>query len=159
VTAGGAAGQSARRAGPVAGSGGCATGFATSGDHSIFRRKANTWTKTNPTKHIATVRQGARLYESRILKLWRDHKGLDFPSFYLELTTIIALSRHTGTLSGNVMTVFRYLRDTFTGARVVDPANPYGNIISDDLTVAEKAKVKAAAVQALAAPTWGGIVK
>ncbi len=128
-------------------------------DHSLFRRKADTWTKTNVSKHITVVQQGGRISESRILKLWRDQKGLDFPSFYLELTVINALYGQAGTLSGNVWKVFQYLRDTFPGARVVDPANPYGNVISEDLTDAEKAKVKAAAVQALAASDWNQIVR
>jgi len=46
-------------------------------DHSLFRRKADTWTKTNVTTHINTVRQAGRTYESRILKLWRNQGGID----------------------------------------------------------------------------------
>lgn len=126
-------------------------------DHSLYRRKADTWTKTNVTTHINHVRQGGRLNESRILKLWRNQKGLDFPSFYLELTVINALSGQYGTPSGNVWKAFEYLRDTFPNARVVDPANT-NNIISDDLTAAERAKVKAAAEQALRAQNWNQIV-
>jgi len=126
-------------------------------DHSLYRRKADTWTKTNVTKHITYVRQAGRLNETRVVKLWRNQKGLDFPSFYLELTAINALSWQYGTLSNNVLQVFRYLRDTFANARVVDPANT-NNIISDDLTAAEKAKVSAAADQALKATNWNQIV-
>jgi hypothetical protein len=128
-------------------------------DHSLFRRKADTWTKTNVTTHINHVRQAGRVNESRILKLWRNQKGLDFPSFYLELTVISALSGQLfGSLPDNVFKVFTYLRDTFPNARVVDPANT-NNIISDDLTDAERAKIKAAAALALQAKTWGEIVK
>jgi hypothetical protein len=127
-------------------------------DHSLYRRKADTWTKTNVAKHINHVRQGGRINETRVLKLWRNQKGLDFPSFYLELTVINALSgQYSGTLSSNVWKVFGYLRDTFPNARVVDPANT-NNIISDDLTATEKGKVKAAAEQALKATDWGQIV-
>ena len=129
-----------------------------SGDHSLYRRKADTWTKTNVAKHINYVRQGGRIDETRILKLWRNQKGLDFPSFYLELTVINALSgRFYGTLSGNVWTVFEYLRNKFSSARVVDPANT-NNIISDDLTIAERSKIKAMAEQALSAKDWSQIV-
>ena len=106
-------------------------------DHSIYRRKADTWTKTNVAKHINHVKQGARINHTRIVKLWRNQKGLEFPSFYLELTVINALSgQSSGTLSSNVWKVFEYLRDTFPNARVVDPANT-NNIISDDLTSVE----------------------
>jgi hypothetical protein len=126
-------------------------------DHSLYRRKADTWTKTNVTTHVNHVRQGYRINESRIIKLWRDQKGLDFPSFYLELTVINALRLQLGTLSDNVWKVFEYLRDSFFNARVVDPANT-NNIISDDLTVAERAKIKAAAIQARNATDWNQII-
>ncbi len=127
-------------------------------DHSLYRRRADTWTKTNVSTHITTVQQSWRTNEIRIIKLWRNQKGLDFPSFYLELTVINALSGQVfGSVSSNVLQVFRYLRDSFTNARVVDPANT-NNIISDDLTGAEKAKIKAAAEQALAASNWNQIV-
>ena len=38
-----------------------------SDDHSLYRRKADTWTKTNVTKHINHVKQGARISETRIV--------------------------------------------------------------------------------------------
>lgn len=128
-------------------------------DHSLYRRRGDTWTKTNITTHVTHVTRYGRLGESRILKLWRNQKGIDFPSFYLELTVINALPWQLApeTLSGNVLRVFRYLRDSFSDARVVDPANT-NNIISDDLTAAEKAKIKAAAVTALSATNWNEII-
>lgn len=127
-------------------------------DHSLYRRRADTWTKTNVATHIAHVSGSGRTNEIRIVKLWRDQKGLDFPSFYLELTVINALAgQYFGTLSSNVWKVFEYLRDTFFNARVVDPANT-NNIISDDLTVAERSRIKAAADEALRATNWSQIV-
>jgi hypothetical protein len=56
------------------------------------------------------------------------------------------------------MTVFGYLRDRFLNARIEDPANT-NNIISEDLTDTEKARVKVAAVAALAARSWSEIVR
>lgn len=92
------------------------------------------------------------------LDSWRDQKKLDFPSFYLELTVIDALSgQYGGTLSGNVWKVLEYLRDRFRIARVVDPANT-NNIISDDLSAADQTKIKAAADLALKATNWSQIV-
>jgi hypothetical protein len=130
---------------------------ATSQDHSLYRRRADTWTKTNVQKHIQHVIAGGRRPETRIIKLWRNQKGIDFPSFYLELAVIEALSRRQGAINDNVWSVFTYLRDRFSNARVVDPAN-IGNIISDELTAADKAKVKGAAEKALAATDWNQIV-
>jgi hypothetical protein len=127
-------------------------------DHSLWRRRANTWTKTNVDAHINYVRAGGRINETRILKLWRNQHGLDFPSFYLELTVIEALRGYSGTFSQNVWRVFQYLQTTFETARVVDPANT-NNVISDDLALAEKGKIKFTAGRSLAAKTWEDIVK
>lgn len=126
-------------------------------DHSLYRRRADTWTQTNVVKHIATVRNAGRISESRLLKLWRNQKQLDFPSFYLELTAIAATSGARGTLSHNVWTALEYLRDRFPNARVVDPANT-NNIISDDLSAADKTKIATAAGRALQATHWEHII-
>lgn len=122
---------------------------ALSNDHSLYRRKANTWTKTNVQTHITTVWAGGRQQESRLIKMWRDQKGLDFPSFYVELAVIGALrNTYHATLSKRVVACLTYLRDSFPNARFVDPANT-NNVISDDLTAAEKQKISAAAGRAL----------
>ena len=143
---------------------------ALSDDHSLYRRKADTWTKTNVFTHARTVVGAGRGDEIRILKLWRNQKGLDFPSFYLELSVIRALAERPlpglvsynpqPTLAQRVMTVFDYLGDSFPAARIADPANT-NNIISEDLTAQEKAKVSAAAKAAreAAASSWEDIVR
>jgi hypothetical protein len=93
------------------------------------------------------------------VKLWRNQKNLDFPSFYLELSAIRALAgKSLPTLEQRVQAVFEYLRDSFTDARVVDPANT-NNVISDDLTATEKQKISNAARAARNAPMWGDIVR
>lgn len=127
-------------------------------DHSLYRSRQDTWTKTNIQKHIAHVRQANRIAESRVVKLWRKQKGLEFPSFYVELAVIAALQGKQGGVAANVWEVFSYLANGFSGARIVDPANT-ANIISDDLTNAEKAAIKSAAAAALKAKTWEEIVK
>lgn len=131
---------------------------ALTAEHSLYRRRADTWTKTNVQTHIAHIIAGRRISETRVVKLWRNQKGLDFPSFYLEMSVIAALSTGaTANVSQNVWKVFEYLRDRFENARVVDPANT-NNILSDDLTAAEKTAIKRAAERALAAPDWSQIV-
>lgn len=129
-------------------------------DHSLYRRKADTWTKTNVYRHINTVSGCGRIPEIRVLKLWRNQAGLDFPSFYLEMTAINALSGMwaTTSLADKVWAVFKYLNEKFETARVIDPANT-NNILSDDLTAAEKKIIKAAAARALAATDWNQIVR
>lgn len=122
-------------------------------DHSIYRRRADTWTKTNIATHISHVRGYGHLAESRILKLWRSQKRVDFPSFYIELMVIDALrGASPATLAERVWKTLGYISQNIATARVVDPANT-NNIISDDLSGPEKALVKAAADRALAAKT------
>ena len=125
--------------------------------HSLYKRRSNTWILTNIDTHIATVRNSGRADEIRLIKLWRDQKRLDFPSFYLELVVIAALSGARGSLSENVMTVVRYLTDKFPTARFVDPADS-NNIVSDDLSVAQRATIAAEASRALSATNWSQIV-
>lgn len=127
-------------------------------DHSLFRRRANTWTKTNVAKHIAYVFHGGCISEIRVLKLWRNQKGLDFPSFYLELAVIEALRGNGGTLSQRVWKALTFFRDNLATARLVDPSNT-NNVISDDLTADEKAAIVAAARTALGAKAWSEIVR
>jgi hypothetical protein len=127
-------------------------------DHSLYRRKADTWTKTNVQTHIEAVRNSNRLREIRVLKLWRNQKKLDFPSFYLELSVMRALEGEPSySVADNVQKVFKYLDESFLWARITDPANT-NNIISDDLTVAEKIKISTAAKAASEAPYWRDIV-
>jgi hypothetical protein len=143
---------------------------AVSGDHSLYRRKAGTWTKTNISTHARTVIGAARADEIRIVKLWRNQQGLDFPSFYLELSVIRSLAQKPlpglvsynsqPTLAQRVIAAFDYLAESFPAARIVDPANT-NNIISDDLTADEKAKVSEAAniARQVAASRWEDVVR
>lgn len=131
------------------------------GDHSLYRRKANTWTKTNVDVHIQQVSTSLRTEEMRVLKLWRDQKGLEFPSFVLELAVMKALGGFEGALyfdlANNVWKVLIYLRDNITTVPLMDPANT-NNRISDDMTLAEKQAIRNAAIRAIGAKTWGEIV-
>lgn len=54
-------------------------------------------------------------------------------------------------LADTMRIVFAYLRDNLATARFVDTSNT-NNIISDDLTLAEKQAIRKAAASALAAP-------
>lgn len=128
-------------------------------DHSLYRRRADTWTKTNVDTHIATVRSSGRTSEVRILKLWRNQKGLDFPSFYLELATAMALSgKNYATLDLSVWDALAWLRDNIVDTRIVDPANT-ANVISDDLGREERVRISAVAKKAREAKNWVEVVR
>jgi len=120
-----------------------------SNDHSLFRSRTNTWTKTNVAQHINLVANSGRTDEIRILKIWRDRRKLDFLSFFLELAVIEALKgKRTGNLSNNVIATLEYLKTRIGTARLLDPANT-NNVVSDDLSVAGKQAVASAAATAL----------
>jgi hypothetical protein len=128
-------------------------------DHSLYRRRVDTWIKTNVSNHIALISGSGRTEEIRIIKLWRKKQGIDFLSFYLELTVIEALrGKRIGDLENNVQAALLYIRDRVAIARVVDPANS-SNVLSDDMTTAEKTAIASAARDAAAATTWGPVVR
>ncbi len=130
----------------------------TGADHSLYRNKSQSWTQTNITKHVAYVRDSGRLQEIRILKVWRQLHQIEFPSFYLEMAAIDALSHaRKGNVAANVLTSLRHFMDRIETARYVDPANT-NNVISDDCTVQQKRLIGEKAQSALASPSWDGIV-
>jgi hypothetical protein len=127
-------------------------------DHSLYVRKRGSWQQTNVNTHISLITGSGRREEILILKIWRAEQQLDFPSIYLELCTLRALSgKSRGDIANNVWAVLQFLRDELATARIVDPANT-NNIISDDLTTREKALIAAAAVRALKKSLWSEIV-
>lgn len=131
---------------------------AETGDHSLYLRKTDSWIKTNVLEHIAFVRKVNRMNETRLLKLWRNQRGLEIASFYLELVVARALAgANSNYLSHNLQTVFEYVQDKFVNARYVDPANS-NNVLSDTLTLTEKRAVVAAARKAYLSGDWKTIV-
>jgi hypothetical protein len=127
-------------------------------DHSIYKRKMGTWTKTNIYKHISHIKGCGRKNEIRAVKIWRKLHRLEFPSFYLELSVIEALKRRSlAKLSVNFGRVLEYLSDKFENASIVDPANS-NNIISEDLSVAEKRHIAEMAYASFCQPSLDSVI-
>jgi hypothetical protein len=127
--------------------------------HSLYLRKRDSWTQTNVALHVDTVRNSGRSKEIRAIKIWRLLHGLDFPSLYLEFFAIDALSRRSrSALAENVLHVLRTVGSSLTSTRIVDPANT-NNVLSDDLTQAEKQRVAAQAAQSAREQTWERIIR
>lgn len=127
-------------------------------DHSLYRRKSNSWTKTNIKTHVSNVSGSGRLKEIKLAKIWRQLHGLDFPSFYLELSVIDCLGgRSYSDLNGNFWEVLRFFSDEFSNKRYLDPSNT-NNVISDDLSLIEKSQIQAMAKTSRTKKTWGEIV-
>jgi hypothetical protein len=129
-------------------------------DHSIYRSRANTWTKTNVKTHVNHVGSSGRIGEIRLTKIWRTLRNLDFPSFYLELAVLDSLSGSpTGPahLADNFWKTLGYLSTNFPNCTFIDPANT-NNTISDDLSSAERHAIRAAAALSRQQTEWGKIV-
>lgn len=127
-------------------------------DHSLYRNKARTWTKTNVKTHVSYVADSKRTDEIKLSKIWRTLNRLDFPSFYLELAVIDCLSgRRYSDLSGNFWEVLWFFESSFINRRYVDPANT-NNIISEDLSDAERQSIQAAARLSRTKKDWSQIV-
>jgi hypothetical protein len=127
-------------------------------DHSLYVSKQSTWKKTNVHNHISLVGNSSRIPEIKIIKIWRNIRSLDFPSFYLELVVLHALKNQlVGELGNNVWKVLTYLSNDFVNTRFDDPANS-NNIISDLLTQKERQLISNYAKASLLAKTWEEIV-
>jgi predicted nucleotidyltransferase len=127
-------------------------------DHSLYLRKQDSWRKTNIVQHVNYVVGSGRVEEIRAIKCWRDCHRLEFPTINVELAVIIALNdKPLYQLGENVWTVLEFLAGKFVFSRLVDPANS-NNIISDDMTGAEKTAVMQHAKKSLQAANWNQIL-
>lgn len=127
-------------------------------DHSLYRRKADSWTKTNIDTHISHVRKSGRITEIAALKIWREEHNLEFPSILLECFAIDSLyGRSLNEPADNFMCLMRDIRDNVQTRRIVDPANT-NNILSDELSATEKRTLSDAAQKSLSAAYWESIL-
>lgn len=131
---------------------------ATFVEANLYRTDTGTTLKTSLKKHIKIVRGSGRLDAIRLMKLWKERRGVPFKkSFLLEVMTIIGC-RGTSTTdySKQLVAALRHIRDTIETCNIKDPANT-ANSLSDDLDKAARAKIKAAADAALRAKYWSEV--
>lgn len=126
--------------------------------HSLYLRKTDSRRQTNVALHFQTVHDSGRLREIRAIKIWRLHNNLEWPSLYLELFTIQALSGRPRTaLADNVLHVLRSAGTSLALTRIEDPANT-NNVLSDDLSGPEKQQIADLALRSAQEPSWGSII-
>jgi len=124
----------------------------------LFNKRTGVPVKTDVAQHVHLVANSGRQQEICALKIWRERCGLDFPSFYLELTVLHALeTERFGQLSDNVLAALRYLSSRFAQVAVRDPANS-SNIVSKDISDTAKQAIAKAARNALYDENWEKIV-
>jgi len=127
-------------------------------DCSLWKNNQNTWTKTNISTHISTVRNSNRTIEIMATKIWRERHGLEFPSLFMELAVIEATKhRKYGDYDNNFLAVLEWLTSNIKTVRIVDPANS-SNTISDDLTNAEKKAIADKATESRQKKSWSEII-
>ena len=127
--------------------------------HEIYSARRSAPITTNLHQHVLDSHDADRREEVRILKLWRDQNGLDFPSYYLELATQAALRRRpVGALADNVWHALGFFERLLVPRALLDPANA-ANIVSDELTAPQKRTVALAAAAARSGRPWSEIVR
>ena len=124
----------------------------------LFNKRTGVEVRTDLAQHVHLIANSGRQQEICALKIWRERRGLDFPSLYLELTVMRALeAERFGQLADNVLAVLRYIAARFEQAAVRDPANGE-NVVSNDLKLAEKQAIAKAARDAIYDENWKKIV-
>ena len=134
-------------------------------DHTLYVSKKDSVKKTNIKKHIGDISQSGRTNEIKLLKIWRELAGIDFPSIYLEYLLIkkilINKSKNIDDLSDNLSHVFYELakhQGNPLFSVVEDPANS-NNRLSDLLSENEKIEIILGAQKAYQAKYWEDIYR
>jgi hypothetical protein len=127
-------------------------------ESNLFRTDTRTTLKTSLKTHIDTVRQSGRRDAIRLMRLWRERKGVPFKkSFLLELMTISGCSgTRFDDLSAQVWAALHYVRDNILGCNVLDTANT-NNSLSDDLTPGDRQGIYRAARASTQAKYWSEV--
>ena len=127
-------------------------------NHTLWQLRTDTWIQTNIAEQIRFVRSSNLADEILALKIWRHRHALRFPSFYLELSVIHALSASPRLpVSASFLGVLHFLSSDFPQTRLPDPANS-NNVVSDLLTAEEKYRIAGVAQMSLQAPSWPEIL-
>jgi hypothetical protein len=124
----------------------------------LYRTDTGSTLKTSLKAHIDFVRDSGRRDAIRLLKLWREKKKVPFKkSFLLEVMTISGCSgTRFDDLGAQVQVALVHIRDSILTCNVADPANG-NNSLSDDLSLTQRAQIRAAAANAAAATNWGAV--
>lgn len=93
----------------------------------------------------------------RLMKLWKKRKDVPIKTFILEICVIEGCKGiDRSKLESQLLAAFRYIRDNIQTSRMVDPANS-NNIVSDDLTIEQKNRIKKLAIQAIDTQYWNQV--
>ena len=124
----------------------------------LFKNQAPSSTlQTSLKVHIDAVRKTGIRDLVKLTKLWRLRKRLAWSTFALEIAVAQALQgRQKTDYAACLQTVFEFLVANVGGMRFIDPANT-NNVV--DVSVGERAAIRAAALAASNATTWGEVFR
>jgi len=127
--------------------------------YDLYWLKSDALRQTNVHLHVDTVAKSHRLREIQAIKIWRHIHQLAWPSLYLELFVINALTgRSTDSLAHNILHALDAIGETLGTTCIVDPAN-LDNILSHDLTPEEKKNIAEQAKKTAAEQHWEDIIR
>lgn len=127
-------------------------------NHSIYVRKLDSWKKTNIQNHIKVIKESNHKCIVKLLKIWRNQHGIEFPSFLIELVVLNALKeKKIRQIDKRFICVLRYLQEDLINQKIVDPVNA-NNVVSDTISKLEKNVICRAAESALNADSWEEVV-
>ena len=116
--------------------------------------------QTNLEKHVSTILKCGVRPAIRLMKVWRERRGLDFKTFVLELLVVdILAGLKAEPLDVQLLAVFNEFAHRIDTLTVVDPANSNNDLseIFDD-TVKEDVGAEAfAAIQAIGEHGWTAV--
>ncbi len=114
----------------------------TTGDKNYF--------KTNLKVHLNHIKNSGLIDQIKLLKLWRNRSGLSVRTFILELLVIKILKGSKATsLQEYLIEFWMGLRDNIDNVTIEDPANPYGNDLSEIFDENIKSQLQSAAHRTL----------
>lgn len=126
--------------------------------HDLYWLKSDSSRQTDVNLHVDAVAKSHRFREIQAIKIWRHIHQLDWPSLYLELFVINALTgRSTDSLAHNILHVLDTIAETLETTDIVDPAAP-DNVLANDLTPQEKKDIAEQAKKSGAQQHWEDIL-
>jgi hypothetical protein len=120
----------------------------------LYKNGENSTMQTSLKKHIDTVQPVKGT--TRLMKLWKVRKKLEWETFALEQTVVRALEgERKGNYETNLLNVFAFIRDKIENIRLLDPANSNNEIeISNNV----RRGLKSAAIDAIVAQYWSDVL-
>lgn len=106
--------------------------------------------KTNLDVHIAHVKDSGVIDAIRLMKLWRVRNSVQIKNFALDLLVIELLKgKKNLLLDDQLIHIWEEFRDHSDSLSIEDPANPFGNDLSEMLNESVRASLKQIATSTL----------